>query len=466
MTIKYKPGGVTVTIGKSQDVSLPTRVFRGRATCMHFDTDKSFLLPPSIDGVRNIVTFYNRHPGMTMLVNGHTDAQGGAAYNLPLSNERAQSVAAYLQDNVDAWMAWYDNPQPSKRWGAHEDTLMRQKLRDEGQTPPDDRRALVTAYMGLQGTSMPQGSPPIVTHGCGLFHLAVQTQAACEENRRVEIFLFDGAVDPAPQDPCPSPGCTQYPQWVGNPEEDIDLCKPMDPPGVCATFFVGTTQNDDQLSLARKWAEAIVTSVGDAKRAQLATLLSTRDLLNQLIQFEDIVEANPKAASPPALAGIEEPTVIWITRALSADGTGPQAVRFYGVDDSGQAMTITADDLDHVQLQATHLVADDPSNADLVALASALDFLRVSSYKALYLCAVGAGRAVDQVAQKLASLIGKIVYYNTSPLVLSEDDNGALEQPQVGVTSAAQGQGYQGGSVSLQAADAQSFLPGSEGRAS
>jgi hypothetical protein len=51
MTFKYKPGGVKVTIGKSQDVSLPVRVFSGRATCMHFDTDKSFLLPPSIPGV-------------------------------------------------------------------------------------------------------------------------------------------------------------------------------------------------------------------------------------------------------------------------------------------------------------------------------------------------------------------------------------------------------------------------------
>src|SRR5439155_19573113 len=96
MAIKYTPGGVTVTIGKSQDVSLPARVFRGRATCMHFDTDKSFLLPPSVPGVRNIVSFFNRHPDTKMPVNGHTDLVGDAQYNLQLSNERAASVAAYL----------------------------------------------------------------------------------------------------------------------------------------------------------------------------------------------------------------------------------------------------------------------------------------------------------------------------------------------------------------------------------
>jgi len=67
----------------------------------------------------------------------------------------------------------------------------------------------------------------VLTHGCGLYHLEVHTQSDEPRNRRVEIFLFDGAVDPPPHDPCPSPGCTQYPQWVGNPEEDIDLCKPQ-----------------------------------------------------------------------------------------------------------------------------------------------------------------------------------------------------------------------------------------------
>src|SRR5262249_612763 len=71
--------------------------------------------------------------------------------------------------------------------------------------------------------SLPSGTP-IVQHGCGKFHPIDATTEADEGNRRVEIFLFDGAVDPSPQNPCPSPGCTQYPQWVSLAGEGVALC--------------------------------------------------------------------------------------------------------------------------------------------------------------------------------------------------------------------------------------------------
>lgn len=259
MATKYTPGGVTVTIGRSQDVSLPPVVRRGRATCMHFDTDKSFLLPPSVPGVRNIVTFFQQHPGATMLVNGHTDLVGDAQYNLQLSSERAAAVAAYLRNTVDDWLAWYSAPAPSKRWSYTEDQHMLATVVDasgaayyagpitglndaatqdatgrfqgdvglpaDKQLGPDTRRKLVERYMQLEGTSLPDGTP-LVLHGCGKFHPVDPTLAADEGNRRVEIFLFDGAVDPAPQNPCPAPGCAQYPQWVGLASTDVDLCQP------------------------------------------------------------------------------------------------------------------------------------------------------------------------------------------------------------------------------------------------
>jgi hypothetical protein len=261
MATKYEPGGVKVTIGRSQDVSLPPRVFRGRATCMHFDTDKSFLLPSSVTGVRNIILFHERHPGMTMLVNGHTDLVGDAQYNLQLSVERAKAVAAYVQDKVDDWLPWYQSPNQSKRWSYTEDQHMLATITDaagtpyyagpvtgvndaatqaaarrfqidngldsDGQLGPRTRRVLVGKYMSLDGTSLPAGAQ-LEIHGCGKFHPIDLTTAADQDNRRVEIFLFDGPVDPPPQDPCPAPGCTQYPQWVGNPLEDIDLCQSQD----------------------------------------------------------------------------------------------------------------------------------------------------------------------------------------------------------------------------------------------
>ncbi len=257
MTTKYAAGGVKVSIGRSQNVQLPPRVVRGRATCMHFDTDKAFLLPPSVPGVRNIVAFFRERPASTMLVNGHTDGVGDAAYNVQLSNERAAAVTAYLVERVDSWLAWYSSPIASKRWSYTEDQHMLATVLDpdglpyyaaeitgandaatqdaarrfqtdrsltvDGQLGPETRRALVTQYMQLTGTSLPSGTP-IIEHGCGKYHPVDATTAADQGNRRVEIFLFDGGVDPAPQNPCPSPGCTQYAQWLGLTSDTRDLC--------------------------------------------------------------------------------------------------------------------------------------------------------------------------------------------------------------------------------------------------
>jgi len=261
MVIKYQPGGVTVQIGKSQDVSLPPRVLRAHLDCLHFDTDKAFLLPPSIPGIRNIKKYYDRNPGLTVLVNGHTDLRGGVEYNLQLSNERAAAVAAYLQDKVDAWLAWYDAPKQSKRWSYTEDQNMLGKVTDgtgapyytgpltgtndsatqdavrrfqtdnglkvDGQLGPSTRRVLVTRYMQLDGTTLPADAT-LLTHGCGKSHPIDPTAGDDEGNRRVELFLFEGPVDPAPQSPCPANGCSQYDEWVGLAIEHIDLCKPLD----------------------------------------------------------------------------------------------------------------------------------------------------------------------------------------------------------------------------------------------
>lgn len=259
MTTRYTRGGVTVTIGKSQEVQIPSQVVCARCACMHFDTDKSFLLPSSMPAVCNLTRFYAQHRGLTLLVTGHTDLVGDAAYNRQLSDERAASIAAFLQDKVDDWLAWYSSGITSKRWGATEDQHMLRSLVDaagapyhqgsvtgvydtvtrdalsrfqtdhglssDGQSGPETRRALVTAYMALEGTSLP-GDAVVVTHGCSKTHPIDATSAADEGNRRVEIFLFRGPVDPAPVQPCPPGGCSQYAVWVDESVEVIDLCDP------------------------------------------------------------------------------------------------------------------------------------------------------------------------------------------------------------------------------------------------
>jgi hypothetical protein len=87
------------------------------------------------------------------------------------------------------------------------------------------RRALIEQYMLLERTTLPADAK-LVTHGCGKSHPVDATAAADAGNRRVEIFLFDGSVDPAPTQPCPLAGCAQYPIWIQQTTEEVDLCLP------------------------------------------------------------------------------------------------------------------------------------------------------------------------------------------------------------------------------------------------
>jgi len=233
------------------------------------------------------------------------------------------------------------------------------------------------------------------------------------------------------------------------------------PPGACATFFVGTPQSDDQLALARIWAQSIVGAVADGNRAQVMTLVSPDALLNQLIALEGTVAGNAVVDAPPApLGGIAQPTIVLVTRALDGATASPQGLLFYGLEDGDDAVLVTDARLDALSLQDVsdpsprqQVVAGQNADDNTAELARLLDFMRRSSYTALYLCAVGGGnRAVDQLAKKLATLVDMVVYYNQSALVLGADDDGNLQPPQVG--------------DDLKAGDASSFLPGAEQKAS
>jgi len=50
------------------------------------------VLPSAMNGIRELARFYQDHPGLKVLVTGHTDTVGSDSYNQALSIRRAQSV--------------------------------------------------------------------------------------------------------------------------------------------------------------------------------------------------------------------------------------------------------------------------------------------------------------------------------------------------------------------------------------
>jgi outer membrane protein OmpA-like peptidoglycan-associated protein len=63
-----------------------------------FDFDSAGLRGASKDELREMADVFNRYNDTTIVVGGHTDSTGSAAYNQRLSERRADTVANYLQN--------------------------------------------------------------------------------------------------------------------------------------------------------------------------------------------------------------------------------------------------------------------------------------------------------------------------------------------------------------------------------
>ena len=92
-----------------------------------FDAEKM------LNGVRGLRSYYEDHLGLEVLVTGHTDTIGDAGYNEGLAAERAIAVAAFLTDDVDAWLGYYGSAKRSKLWGTREDQYMLAALPEGGE---------------------------------------------------------------------------------------------------------------------------------------------------------------------------------------------------------------------------------------------------------------------------------------------------------------------------------------------
>jgi outer membrane protein OmpA-like peptidoglycan-associated protein len=68
---------------------------------IYFDFDKFNIRPDAALELDKIVQVLNDYPGMVIELGSHTDCRGSDEYNLWLSDRRAKSSAAYVQERID-----------------------------------------------------------------------------------------------------------------------------------------------------------------------------------------------------------------------------------------------------------------------------------------------------------------------------------------------------------------------------
>jgi outer membrane protein OmpA-like peptidoglycan-associated protein len=63
---------------------------------LYFELNSDQLKPESLDNLNKLAEFLKIYPAANIMIHGHTDVQGDAAYNKELSRKRSESVKKYL----------------------------------------------------------------------------------------------------------------------------------------------------------------------------------------------------------------------------------------------------------------------------------------------------------------------------------------------------------------------------------
>jgi len=211
-----------------------------KAFVAHFWFDKAFIEPCLRPVMKDVADYALAHPDEKLVITGHTDLVGSAAYNQSLSERRARSAFAYLtfgRDRVNALAEWnalrlpqtVGSPTINDHWGAREcqwiledlgyfpghiegdpeltNTAIRAFQTDQGLAPDgvlgdQTWNALIQAYLNQEPLGVPDSQfmrnanlkkgcagGTLKWLGCGEQDPVKNTQDAWRPNRRVE-FLF------------------------------------------------------------------------------------------------------------------------------------------------------------------------------------------------------------------------------------------------------------------------------------
>lgn len=93
-------GGIRVAAGGRDLYDVLEAKGRVSVNDILFDTDKSTIKPASAKTLETIGSMLKEHADLKLMIEGHTDDQGGFDHNMKLSGERAAAVKAYLVDRL------------------------------------------------------------------------------------------------------------------------------------------------------------------------------------------------------------------------------------------------------------------------------------------------------------------------------------------------------------------------------
>ncbi len=191
-----------------------------------FEFGKSFLRPDKVDVLKELETALQKYPDGQILILGHTDKVGTDEYNKGLSERRAESVYAFVTNDVETWESLYnreswglrsiqsiladmgiydgaiDGDNGPKTKAAVKKFQQDNGLTADGDAGPATRAALFKAFMEGKHDVKLEPENFVKTHfmGCGEFNPVVATEDECETNRRVVFFIFH--KDRPPVLPC------------------------------------------------------------------------------------------------------------------------------------------------------------------------------------------------------------------------------------------------------------------------
>jgi hypothetical protein len=235
---------------------------RVRLVGMLFDANKCFLLPQGLPGIKTVIEMHKKCPDAKVLIVGHAGGDEDLA-GLDMALDRAEMLAAYLTGKPEAWLDWFSSKKETRiRWGTREIQLMLSALPEgeepfykgnapgitdnatinaikkfqnyanenqgatlsvDGKVGPETRKALVSAYMAIEDTTLGSDIVP-VTHGCeGHFDDTATEDGLQPDDRRIEVFFFENEITPEPEGKTSSEGASDYPGWVSCVKETEDF---------------------------------------------------------------------------------------------------------------------------------------------------------------------------------------------------------------------------------------------------